>query len=145
MKNLLIVAILLGSFGLNAQPNTGHHQKRDKHPKELLKDLTPEQRAEIFSKKMVLHLDLTDKQQEQVAALLLEREANRPDDRPSKKEIKELAAEQRFQLMNEKLDNKIEFNRQLKTILTEAQWTKWNEVQDHKKNRRMAMKTRMKR
>ena len=144
MKNLVILAILLGSFSLIAQPKDAHQFKRDKHPKELLKDLSPQQRAEILSKRMVLQLDLSDKQQEQVADLILEREARRPEDRPSRKEMEALSKEERFRLMNEKLDDRIQFNRELKGVLTEAQWTKWNESQELKNRGRKAMRRTMK-
>jgi len=132
MKNLLFLAIILGSLSLNAQPGPAYKHKKEPNHKELLKELTPQQRAEVLSKRMVLQLDLDDKQQKQVASLLLERESNRPLERPDRETIKDMSAEQRFDLMNNKLDEKIDFNRSLKTILTEAQWTKWKEGQERK-------------
>lgn len=145
MKNLVILAILLGSFSLSAQPKNAHQFNPDKQAKELLKDLSPQQRAVILSKKMVLQLDLSDKQQEQVADLILEREANRLEDRPGRKEMETLSSEERFRLINKKLDDRIQFKRELKAVLTEAQWTKWNESLELKNRGRKAIHHTMKR
>ncbi|MCF1192547.1 hypothetical protein LRR18_13205 [Mangrovimonas sp. AS39] len=102
-------------------------------------DYTPEEQAEIQTKKMTLALDLTEAQQKKVQAIHLENAKNRKvrmeefqkmrgsGEKPTK--------EQRLARENERLDRQIEIKKQMKSILNEDQYTKWETQMEQRRNR----------
>ena len=111
MKQVVYTALFLVGMGLSAQQKTSHRP-----------DLTPDQRAEILSKRITLQLDLTDSQQEEFRKLLTEtlteREALRsapPAEHP----------EDRFNRLSGNLDRRIAFKRSVRKILNEEQYRQW--------------------
>lgn len=119
MKNLLIIIMLLGTFGITAQNKA---KGKKEHRKELRENLSPEQRAELHSKKMTLDLDLTNAQQKKVKQLFLDLENNKPTDSKSKKEM---TPEAKYSAKNAQLDRRIRMKREFKKILTPEQFEKW--------------------
>lgn len=122
MKTILSVLVLLISFSATGQPP---HEgiKREKRM-ENIKNMTPEQHATLWSKKMTLELDLNESQQEQVYDLILnkvnkqkERRANRPKERPSDTEL--------YQMKVDRLDEKIAMKKAMKSILNSEQFEIW--------------------
>ncbi|MFK7781027.1 hypothetical protein [Psychroserpens sp.] len=120
MKKLMMIAIAFLTLSVTAQDK--------KNKKDFLKDLSAEEIATLKTKKMTLELDLTESQQLKIKSLILEEanhrkqqkakfEEKKKDERPSK--------EERFTKANERLDRKIELKKQMKSILNDEQYKKW--------------------
>lgn len=105
MKNFLLAVFALIGFSGLAQ---------DK--------MSLEQRTELRVKQITLDLDLNEKQQHELKALLLadaqKKEARRIDLRENKEKRKELTADERFKMKNEALEEQIVFRKEIKKILT---------------------------
>lgn len=138
MKNLVIALILVCGVTAFAQENRRDRKERGEASKEMrakMSDLTAEQQAELASKRMTLHLDLTEKQQVAVEKLELEKATQRKAQFKNKKDRKELSDTERFELKTKMLDEKIAYKKEMKSILTDDQYEKWEK--GHKgKNRR---------
>lgn len=142
MKKLTIIAVLLIGISLTAQR---HESKRNG-----MSDLTPQQVATLQTKKMTLALDLDEAQQKEVESLLAEKAALRKaklEERSIKRdEENRPTKEERFAMQNEHLDQQIAHKAEMKKILTEKQFTRWEKMQQgdrggknrgHKKGHRM--------
>ena len=121
MKTFLISAALLVA-------TVGFSQRGDRHAS--LRDMSPEQIATLKTKKLDLALDLSEKQENQIHQLQLEKaemrqakkeEGRSRDSRPD--------ADERFEIINKKLDRKIETKEQMKQILNKEQFEKWEKLQ----------------
>ena len=139
MKNLLLMLVILISL-----PNVITAQNTQRQNQSVngrgMADYTPEEAATLQTKRMILLLDLSEKQQAQVQKLFLEnatqrqamREANQAKrqtdqgNKPSK--------EERFAMQNKKLDHQIAMKAKMKDILTEEQFAKWEQVQMQRKS-----------
>lgn len=92
-----------------------------------MNDFTPEQQAVLKTKKMTLHLDLNQNQQNQLLALnekwAKEKEAKRAELKSLNKE--ELTSDQKFNHMNDMLDTQIAHQKEIKKILNEEQYEEW--------------------
>lgn len=102
-----------------------------------MKDLTPEQRATLSSKRLALALDLSESQQGQVKELHLqrsrERDARRNEARKTGDATDGTASpEERFERLNARLDQQLAYRASLKKILTEAQYTAWEDMRKHR-------------
>lgn len=138
MKKFLYAAIALLSLQAIAQDRP--QQKR--HPRmESLKKLSPEQMAELQTKRLTLDLDLTDAQQKEIQKINLEHSKTlkaKMDEREKKVESdepKKLTDEERYEMMNDKLDKQIQYKRQMKSILTPDQYNKWESLREEKMKR----------
>ena len=140
MKKLAILALALITFQANAQDNSS--EKRQENKKERLEKrmkLEPQEMAELKTKKMTLHLDLTEAQQSKVMALNLENAKQRKEHlkkHADKKEDSEKAKptkEEKLKRMNAKLDAQIATKKQMKNILNVDQYEKW-EKSEMKRN-----------
>ena len=131
MKKLLVMSVIVLITAVSfsqEQPKRGRQQ-----------DMSPEQQAELQTKKMTLTLDLTEKQQEQILAFnkknALEREQQREKHRASRTKADKRSSEEAFQMKKERLDKQIAHQKELKKILNEKQfenWKKTNKRQGHK-------------
>ena len=89
-------------------------------------DFSPEEVATLQTKKMTLQLDLTDKQQKQVYELIKKNAEERQALRSQNREKREnLSKEERFNNENVKLDKQIAHKAEMKKILNEEQFAKW--------------------
>ncbi|MEL0645678.1 hypothetical protein V6251_14895 [Olleya sp. Ti.3.14] len=147
MKRLVILALALITFQANAQDNK--KEKRQENKKERLEqrqNLDPQDMAQLQTKKMTLHLDLTEAQQQKVMALNLENAKKRKenfDKRLAEKDNKERVRptkEEKLERMNAKLDAQIEAKKKMKTILTAEQYTKWEKSLSKREHGRKHMK-----
>lgn len=86
---------------------------------------TPEQRAEIKTKKLTLSLDLTDAQANQMKNLQLELITQKEKRKLAKKENETLSNDEKYQHIIAVLDNKIAIKRRFQEILTPEQYKKW--------------------
>jgi hypothetical protein len=128
MKNLLIAFMSVLSLSSFAQ----EHRK--------MSNLSPEQSAELHSKKMTLNLDLNTAQQAEIYNIELARAKERKSHLETRKEAKELSDNERFELKSKMLDAKIAYQNKIKSVLTEAQYTKWQEERHSERKGRQAGK-----
>jgi predicted HTH transcriptional regulator len=136
MKKLVIICMLFVGFTITAQEHDMKKEDR-KEMHERAKDLTPQQIASLQTKKMTLHLDLNEKQQKEVETLNLEIATKRKAMAANRKDKKELSNDEKVAMREQMLDDKIATKKKLKSILTEAQFSKW-ENENAMKKRGMA-------
>ena len=127
MKKVFIVAILALSLNSFAQ------DRKEKHSRGEMEQMTPEQRNQLMVKKMTLELDLNAKQQEQVGKIMAEQSAKREAMKAERKAKMEDAKADRFEMANKMLDDQIEMKNKMKSILSADQYTKWESQRE--KNR----------
>jgi len=130
MKSIVYIAIFLMSISTFAQkPNT----------KKMKPRFNSEQQAELQSKRMVLALDLSEKQQEQVKALELikakDREANRMQRNTRQKSGEKLSQDELYARNTKRLDAQMAHQKEMKQILSQEQYTKWKELNKERKQR----------
>ena len=128
MKRLILAVVMLSGFLLTAQEGDRFRHKMG------AKDMTPEQLATLKTKKLTLALDLSVAQQQAIQKLTLEQiELHRskrtemqekrkaePEARPSR--------EERYQHQLNRLDEMIAHKANMKEVLTEAQFEKWEHL-----------------
>ena len=134
MKKLLLITLALISIeGIAQQRMQLRPEKKDIAHRAII--LTPEESAELQTKRMTLHLDLNEFQQKEVYKLNLDnatkrlatREANKAKrasgtmERPTKQDY--LKSE------NAKLDNQIATKIKMNYILNSEQRAKWEKIQ----------------
>jgi hypothetical protein len=130
MKKLIIVMIALVTFSSHAQQK---ERKFKSERKEMLKDLTPEEAATLQTKKMTLHLDLTDGQQRDIKLINLKNAKLRKSKREGHKDVdSKPTKEERLKMMNERLDQQIATKKKMKNILNEGQYEKWEKSLKHR-------------
>lgn len=121
MKTWILAAVMMMGVTVMAQ-----HGERRHEP------LKPEQKAELASKKMTLTLNLNSKQQNDVQKLFLEKakkaEAARAQRKADKAAGKKPTADERFAMMNRRLDEQIATKAEMKKVLTAEQFTKWENM-----------------
>lgn len=119
----LMGLITLGAFAQN--------QKRGNQS-----DMTPDQMAELQTKKMTLHLELTDAQQKKVYNLnkehAIEREARRKEMRTLREKGEKLAENNRFERKNTRLDAQLARQKEMKKILNETQYEIWKNSKNNR-------------
>lgn len=144
MKNLLMIAIAFLTINATAQEN--NQKKAMTAKKEMQQSMTPEQTAELQTKKMTLHLDLTDKQQVQVQQILLD-EAKQRDSKREAKQAQQakvadakVSQDEKLKMQNDRLDHQIEFKRKMKTVLDPEQYKKFEEMMGERQANKGQMK-----
>ena len=134
MKTWMLALALAIGISANAQ------ERRQKHDHVKM---TPEQRTELQTKQMALTLDLNDKQMADIKKLLADRntkaEAFKNSRKADREAGKKLSSNEKFELKSKMLDNQIAMKREMKKILNEEQYTKWEKT---KKNKVHKMKKR---
>ena len=133
MKKVFIIAVLAISLSSLAQ------DRKERHSKGAMEQITPEQRNQLHLKKMILDLDLNAKQQEQVAAIMAEQTAKREAMKAERIAKMEEAKANRFEMKNRMLDEQIEMKNKMKSILSVIQFSKW-EMMKEKNRERMGEK-----
>jgi hypothetical protein len=130
MKKVCIVALLAIGLSSFAQ------ERKERHPKGEMEQMTPEQRNQLHLKKMTLDLDLNAKQQEQLTKILADQSAKREAMKAEHKVKMEEAKAIRFEMKKKILDEQIEMKNKMKSILSAEQFAKW-EMKKEKNNKRM--------
>ena len=133
MKKLVMIMIAVATLQVSAQ-----EQKREfrKQRMESKTTYSPEEMAQLQTKKMTLQLDLNDKQQKEVSAILLEQAKLRQSKREAfsqskmKDEKKNWSKEDRLKMTNARLDHQIEMKKSMKNILSTEQFEKWNKTKE---------------
>lgn len=132
MKNLIMILITFLSIQSFAQD---HRSDLPEQRKLKYKNMTSEDLAQIQSQKMTQNLELTETQQKEVYAVLLDRnktreakiKAYRNNKKKSKRE--DISKTERLKMKNERMTQQAEFNDEMKTILSPEQMTQWQENQ----------------
>ncbi|MFX0558545.1 hypothetical protein ACOCEA_17215 [Maribacter sp. CXY002] len=130
MKKIMIMAALVLACGLAmAQRPEGKDHKR-------MQDMTPEQVATLHTKKMTLALDLTEAQQTKMKSLLAsqaeKRKAKMEEFKAKKENGEQPTADEKFAMQNERLDAQIAHKAEMKKILNDEQYAKWEKMQHHR-------------
>jgi hypothetical protein len=138
MKKLIVTAVLLVGFLTFAQEK-GVQKGERKAKMENRESMTPEQQAEIQTKRMTLDLDLNTKQQADVKKIVLEqakkREAKKAEWKANKEAGKSLTKDEKFAMKNQMLDEQIATKAEMKKILTADQYAKWETKQANRKDK----------
>ncbi len=143
MKNLVLIAFALVAFTVSAQP--GNPQRKGKKDlAEKTKDWTPEQKAELATKKMTLDLNLTEAQQQKIYPIHLEMMKDRVKRKANKEKKSDLSSTELFDLQNARLEKKIKTKKQFKDILTTEQFESWEKKHATNKRMKRRMKSRNK-
>ena len=145
MKKLIIIAIALVTVQGIAQ---GQKKERPNNQErtQRMDNLTPEEAANLQTKKMTLHLDLNDKQQKDIYKINLENATKRQEMKAAFKakkdsgEMQKPSKEQRLAMQNAKLDHQIAMKAKMKTILNADQFSKWEKMQAQMANREKGMR-----
>jgi len=122
-------------MGNNTMAQREHHEGGHR-----MNDMTPEQMATLKTKKMTLALDLTEAQQTKIKALQLEdakmRKTKMEEHRAQKEagEAKKPTSEERYAMTNAHLDHQIAQKAEMKKILSDEQYSKWEKMQ-HRRGR----------
>lgn len=109
---------------------------------------SPEEMAQLQSKKLTLKLDLDAKQQNEVSALLLEQEKLRQSKKEAylqskdKEEKKAFTKDERFKMANARLDQQIEMKKKMKSILSTDQYEKWDKMNERRSHQSKKSKMR---
>ncbi len=121
MKTLLTsIFLALAMFGYSQH---GPHHKG-------MKDMSAEQRASLETKKLALALDLSENQQKKIQEIHLERALKRDTRKEERKERDAKPdTDERYAMMSNRLDNQIEMKAQMKEILDNDQFEKWEKLQ----------------
>lgn len=134
MKNLMIALMVLFTLTTYSQQNKNERRVHKNEMRQKGNDLSPEQMAELSTKKMTLHLDLNETQQKKLYAIELEQAKLKKEHFESIKESQGLSETERFEIKTKRLDNQIAFKKEMKSILTEEQFSKWEEGRFSKQN-----------
>lgn len=133
-----IIAILVLAIGFTISTQAQRSKKGD------FEKLTTEQKTELAVKKMALKLDLTPAQQRQIKPLLAERIAKRKTMHAKRKAMKEngekrekLSANERFEKQSKMLDRQIAFKADMKRILNDKQYERFEKMVGKRKHKAM--------
>jgi hypothetical protein len=133
MKTLFTTILLFIGFVTLAQPQ--HERMKREKRMENIKNMTPEQQATLWSKKMTLELDLNASQQEEIYTLILEKaKRNKMNQKNNVK--KSLSNEERFKMQENLLDEKIKMRNAMKSILNPDQYEQWKKIEKQKERKK---------
>jgi len=138
MKKLVMAILIMAGISATAQD---HNMKGKRN---AMKDFTPEQVATLQTKKMTLALDLNESQQSKIKSILTEdaktQKSKMENFKGRKEEGEKMTADEKYTMRNERLDHQIARKKQMKSLLTNDQYVKWEKMShrkkmDHKGNR----------
>lgn len=128
MRKLVLAALFL--IGITAIAQEENRKKGRRH----MANLTPEQMATLQTKRMTLALDLTEDQQSKIKAMFVksakERKAKMESHKAKKESGETLSDAEKFALQNERLDRQIAHKEEMKSILDDTQYTKWEKMRE---------------
>ncbi|RMB62925.1 hypothetical protein EAX61_04955 [Dokdonia sinensis] len=137
MKNVMIAIMLLVTVAMTAQRNRGQNER--------LSEMSVEEKATLATKKATLALALDDAQSKKMYPIILAQITKRENFRKSRKdETEKPSKEDRIKMGNERLDEKIAMQRQVKAILNDEQFQKWQKHMLRNKRDRGKHKKRVK-
>ena len=139
MKKVILIVLALVTIQVSAQNRKQEFRKGERTEKgQRMNDFTPQEMAQLQTKKMTLALDLTNSQQKEVEKIHLEKakeqQAFREDRQAKRKDGKgeKPTKEERLERMNGRLDKQIEMKEKMKKILNDEQFEKWEKINKRK-------------
>lgn len=124
MKKLLTVLVLAVGFTVTTHAQKANNNKRQQ--------LTVEQQTDLAVKKMTLKLDLNEAQQSQIKPLIAEKIAERKKMSAKRKAMKDSknkpTADERYEMESKMLDKQIAFKKEMKHILNEDQYKRFEKM-----------------
>ncbi|SHI97437.1 hypothetical protein [Algibacter luteus] len=152
MKKILIIAVALLALQVTAQQQNKERGNRGERANKMM-NLSAEEIATLQTKKMTLHLDLTESQQKEIMKINLDNATKRKEMMAARKakkesgEAKKPTDEERYKMANAKLDHKIAMKAKMKKILNDEQYAKWEKSQMRQakkgKDKKKSMKEKM--
>ena len=140
MKKLLIIALAFIGLQATAQRNQGGPRNGERGDKMM--NLSAEEIATLQTKKMTLFLDLSESQQNKIQKINVDKATERKAMMEARKAKKEAGTaerpskEERLKMMNDMLDKKIAEKAEMKNILNDEQYAKWEKANANKKGDR---------
>lgn len=120
MKTVFMSLLLLVGIIGYSQRGPQHHP---------YKDMSPEQIAQLETKKLTLALDLSEKQQKQIGEIHLEKATERKARMEEKRSRDSKPdADERYTMLNERLDRQLEMKENMRQILDKEQFEKWEKL-----------------
>ena len=150
MKNIIYALAILFTLNVAAQEGSDRKDRKEKREmkKDFMQDLTPEQQASLITKKLTLALDLSDNQQQQVLALNTNvaktRKAKMEAHKAKKEKGNKPTSDERYNMVNERLEVKIAYKKSMKKILSTEQYERWEKMQARKGKGKKKMKGKRK-
>jgi Spy/CpxP family protein refolding chaperone len=142
MKKVFLATLLVVSLTTFAQEERKAGSKRAEMEK-----MTPEQRGELRLKRVSAMLNLTEKQQKEIAPILAEQQQKREkavaDFKAAKEKGAKPTAEERAARAKQREDDQKALASKLQKILTPEQMKKWEEMKERNKERIMEKKAAM--
>jgi len=139
MKKVFLAALLVVSITTFAQ-----EEKKPVSKKAEMEKMTPEQRSELRLKRVSAILNLTEKQQKEIAPILEEQQQKREKALADFKAMKEKgtkpSAEERAERLKQRDDDQKAMNEKLEKILTPEQMKKWEEKKEQNKKQMIEKK-----
>lgn len=125
------ILVFVTLFAYSQQGNQNH---------KMIKELSPEQRAILKTKKLALTLDLNDNQMSQMMDL---NKAWAKDHQAEIKKLKNtdqesLSPDEKFEAMNKMLDQKLSYQRKVSKILNDEQYQSWKKMDQRRMKSRHA-------
>jgi len=145
MKKIIVIAIALIAMQSIAQQQ-GTPRANNPERGQRMNNLTPDEMAELQTKKMTLNLDLNASQQKEVYKLNLENATQRKTMMETYKANKASGSmgkpskEDRLKMTNAKLDHQIAMKGKMKSILNADQYSKWEKLQQQMASREKGMR-----
>ena len=133
----MLVLVILVSTTSFAQKQ---HQKRTANKA----NFTAEQQAELMTKRLTLALDLTKAQASEVYDLALEKAQEQKEFRADRAKNRDLSDDERFKRKSKRLDKQIAHKKEMKRILNDEQYEKWEKMR-YKKRKNIQQKLKNKR
>ena len=134
MKKLMLLLVVLFTFSVQAQRGMDRHEREGG---KRLENVSPEQMATLKSKQMMLHLDLSDSQYNKVYALELANVKEMKSKKEKSKKLLEMSKDEKFAAKEARLDAMIAYKKQMKSILDEKQYVKWQKIAAKKSSKRL--------
>ncbi|BAO55667.1 hypothetical protein [Nonlabens marinus] len=143
MKNILLPLVFMFAIISVQAQKRGTDRQNDR--RDIAANIAPEQLASMQAQKMTLALDLTDKQQKEIEAVLATSIAERKANKMTKEEFKALPTDQKMAMKQKSMDQKIATKRAFKKIMNEEQYSQFEKMAARQKNYRGKRMQRAKR
>jgi periplasmic protein CpxP/Spy len=136
MKKIVSILVLVLAFTLTTQ---AQKKRKDQKPK-----LSVEQQADLAVKKMTLALDLSKKQQNQIAPLIKAQASERKAAMEKRKKARineeKPTADEMYAMQSKRLDNQIVFKNKMKEILDATQFEEFEKMAKRRMQKGKQMK-----
>lgn len=126
MKKLVLIAIALATFQMNAQNDKA----------EKFKNSSVEEIAEMQTARLTETLSLNEAQQKRISIISLENAKMKKEMMASKEERKKLSKEERMKMKQIHQAKRNEMDGHMKAILSAEQYEKWSTLKEEQKDKR---------